>query len=111
MNIIVKAPHMDLTEAMRQHVESKVGKLPRYSDGIQTIEVILDTEADKAVVEILVTARRKTTFVATHRDEDMYAGIDQCIRKVTEQIRRHKDKVRDRQGTPLGETMEEASQE
>ena len=108
MNIIVKAPHMEVTEAMRLHVESKVTKLPRYYDGIQTIEVILDTEADKAVVEIVVTARRKNTFVATHRDEDMYAGIDQCMRKMTEQLRRHKDKVRARHGTPLSESVEEA---
>ena len=110
MKTIVKAPHMEVTEAMRQHVESEVEKLPRYYDGIQAVEVILDTEAEKSVVEIVVTARRKTTFVATHRDEDMYAGIDQCVRKMTEQLRRHKDKIRNRQGKPLSETVEETGQ-
>ena len=97
MNIVVEARHMDVTDAIREYVRSKVGKLPRFYDNIQSIEAILDIEADQPVVEIVVTARRKTTFVATHRDEDMYACIDRCLDKVTEQIRRHKDRVRHRQ--------------
>jgi putative sigma-54 modulation protein len=105
VNIIVKARHMDVTDAMRQYVESKAAKLPRYSDPIQTIEAILDMEADQAVAELVVTARRKTTFVASHRDEDMYACIDQCLHKIAEQLRRHKDRVRDRQAPPLGQTL------
>lgn len=110
MNVTVKARHMEVTDAMRQYVESKLAKLPRFYDNIQSIEAILDIEADHAVVEIVVTAPRKTTFVATHRESDMYASIDQCLRKITEQIRRHKDRVRDRQSTPLGETAQPSSE-
>lgn len=106
MNIIVKARHMDVTDAMREYVESKVAKLPRYYDSIQTVETILEMEADHAVVEMVVTARRKATFVATHREEDLYASVDQCLQKISEQLRRHKDKVRDRQGPPRSESPE-----
>lgn len=101
MNITVKTRHMEVSEAMRDYVESKVAKLPRYYDNIQSIEAVLDMEADQAVVEIVVAASRKATFVATHREEDMYASVDQCLRKITEQLRRHKDKVRDRQTSRL----------
>ncbi len=105
MNIVVKAPHMSVTDAIRQHVEGKVAKLPRYYDNVQSIDVTLDKEGEQSSVEILVTARRRQTFVATHRDNDMYAALDQCIHKITEQLRRHKDKVRDRQGPSHEETM------
>jgi len=67
---------------------------------------LVTMEADQAVVEIVVTASRKATFVATHRQEDMYASVDQCLRKITEQLRRHKDKVRDRQTSPLSQSAE-----
>ena len=100
MNIAVNARHMNVTNAMREHIESKLDKLPRIYDGIQTIEAILDMEADKAVAEIVVTASRKHTFVATHRDEDMYTSIDQCLDKITQQIRRHKDRIRNHRVTP-----------
>ncbi len=100
MNIVVKARHMEATDSIREYVQTKAAKLPKIYDSITSIEVILDLEADKSVVEILVQAKRKATFVATHRDDDMYASVDQCLHKITEQIRRHKDKVRDRQTAP-----------
>lgn len=104
MNIVVKAPHMPVTDAIRQHVESKVSKLPRFYDGVHSIEVTLDKEGSQSAVEIVVGAR-KNTFVATHCDNDMYAALDQCLHKITEQLRRHKDRVRDRHGPPHEETM------
>jgi len=108
VNINIKARHMDVTDAIRAHVESKVRRLPRYYDGIQSVEIILDVEAEHTVVEMLVSARRKATFVATHRNADLYAGVDRCVAKIVEQLRRHKDKVRDHQGLSLSESVPEA---
>jgi len=94
VNITVNARHMNATEAMREYAESKVAKLPKYFDNIQSIDVILDTQAGEACCEIVVQASRKLTFVAHTRDADLYASIDQCSDKVAQQLRRHKDKVR-----------------
>ncbi|MBN1942081.1 MAG: ribosome-associated translation inhibitor RaiA [Phycisphaerae bacterium] len=103
MNITIEARHMDVTDAIRQYAESKVEKLPKYYDNIQSIEVILDMDGGQPSVEIIVQASRKNTFVAHYRDADLYAGIDGCVDKVSQQLRRHKDKVRDRQGPPHSE--------
>ena len=110
MNIVVRARHTDVTAEIRQRVESKAEKLSRYLGEIQTVEVTLDVEGDKPFVEIIVTARKKATFVATAREDDMIACIDHCLHKIAEQIRRHRDKVRDRQGPPHSETMETGSE-
>jgi len=107
VNIIVKARHMEVTEAIRQYVQSKASKLPRYYDNVRSIEVLLDMEADKPLVEILVTAGRKNTFVATHRGGDMYNCVDQSLHKIVEQLRRHKDKVRHHQGPSRSEALED----
>ena len=104
VNIIVNARHMEVTDAIREFVEKKVSKLPRFYDNVQQIQVQLSREADNNVAEIIVTAKRRNTFVASHRDADLYASIDQCLHKITEQLRRHKDRVRDRKATPLSET-------
>lgn len=95
MNVTVKARHMDITDSIRDYVETKADKLDRYLVGLQNAEVIIDMEADKPVVEIVARAKKKNTFVATHRDDDMYACIDVCLDKVIQQLRRHKDKLRD----------------
>ena len=102
MNITVNARHMDVTDSIREYIEGKLGKLPRFYDSIQDIEVHLDMEADKSVVEIVAHAKQKHTFVATHRDGNLYACVDFCFDKISQQLRRHKDRVRDRQGPPHG---------
>ena len=103
MNITIEARHMEVTDAIRQYAESKVEKLPKYYDNIQSIEVVVDMDGGQPSVEIIVQASRKNTFVAHHRDADLYASIDECVDKMAQQLRRHKDKVRDRQGAPHNE--------
>lgn len=103
MKIVVKARHMDATQAIRDYVESKVAKLTRFYGNIHGIEVTLDMEADQPTVEMVATASHKATFVASHRDPDMYACVDQCVDKVAEQMRRFKDRIRHHQGPGLDE--------
>ncbi len=111
VNVSVDARHMDVTAAMREYVETKLAKLPRFFDRIHAIEAILDLEADKAVVEIVVTADKKNTFVATDRQEDLYAAVDGSVDKITQQLRRHKDRVRHRQGEPIAQALQAAEAE
>jgi putative sigma-54 modulation protein len=100
VNIVVTSRHMNVPEDFRQKAEAKVEKLERYFDSLQSVELTLDHEADQAKVEILAVAKHKTQFVATARDGDLGVALDQCVHKVSEQIRRHKDKVRDHKGVP-----------
>lgn len=103
MNVTVNARHMEITDALREYVEKKIAKLPKYYDNIDAIDIVLDVEGGQPAVEIKAHARRRQTFVAHHRvdntngrEGDMYSAIDGCVEKAAEQIRRHKDKVRDR---------------
>ncbi len=103
MDVTINARHMDATDAIREYVDTKASKLPKYLDDIHSIEVTLDIDADQPFVEIVVQAPRKHTFVASHRNPDMYACIDGCLSKITEQLRRHKDKIRSHQGVSRSE--------
>ncbi len=94
MNTVIEARHMEVTDSLRQYVESKAQKLPKYYDNLHSIEITLDMEADQPMTEIIVHAGKKNTFVASVRNEDMYACVDQCMHKIAEQLRRHKDRIR-----------------
>ena len=106
MNIVIEARHMEVTDSLRQYVESKAEKLPKYYDNIHSIEITLDMEADQPMTEIIVHAGRKSTFVASVRNEDMYACIDQCMHKIAEQLRRHKDRIRGHHAPPRSSVAE-----
>ena len=107
MNAVVKARHIEVTEALRQYVQTKTDRLPRFYGHITSIEVILDMEADQPVVEIVIHGKKKSKFVAKNRAPDMYACIDQCVAKISEQLRRHKDKVKHHRGPSHAEAMEQ----
>lgn len=87
---------MDLSPALKAFAEQKVGKLTRYYDRIQEIEVVLDSGKDQIKVEIIVNAEHKNMFIAHADGPDAYANIDQCVDKLERQLTDHKTKVRNR---------------
>ena len=100
MNVVVSSRHMTVTPALKTFAEEKVGKLTKYYDRIQEIEVILDANKelgkDHTSVEVIVNAEHKNMFVAHHGDGDAYACIDACVGKLERQLSDHKKKIRNR---------------
>lgn len=96
MVVTVSSRHMEVTPPMKSYAEQKAGKLLKYYDRIQEIEVIFDAGKDNARVEMIVNAEHKNTFVAHHDQGDAYACIDGCVHKLERQLSDHKKKVRNR---------------
>ena len=96
VNVVVSSRHMDITPPLKAYAEQKVGKLTRYYDRIQEIEVVLDSEKDHQRVEIIVNAEHKNIFIAHQEGPDAYANIDSCIDKLERQLTDHKSKHRNR---------------
>jgi len=44
MQLLIKGKNVDVTDAMRAHVEKKLGRLDRYLDSIGQTEVEISTE-------------------------------------------------------------------
>lgn len=105
MDVNIIGRHMDITEAMKAHANEKVGKLPHFLDNLQSVDVCFATDAGEYMVEIVAHGKRKSTFVATHRGDNIYGCLDQCIHKMEQQIRKHKDRTRDHQGPTHEESM------
>ena len=97
MVITVSSRHMDVTAALKAFAEQKVGKLTKYYDRIQEIEVIFDASGKETMrVEVIVLAERTNNFVAHHDDADAYAALDECVHKMERQLSEHKKKFRNR---------------
>ena len=92
MNIHITGRHMDVTEAQKRLIESKLSKLGRLIDGITDIHVTLSVEKYRQRAELKVHSRGNTYLTATEESEDLYASIQQVIEKVQAQARKHSDK-------------------
>lgn len=91
MNLKLTGNHVEITDAMREYVISKISKITRHFDHVIDVSVILSVEKLKQKAEANVHVRGKDIFVETD-SEDMYASIDSLIDKLDRQILRHKEK-------------------
>jgi putative sigma-54 modulation protein len=92
----ITGKHIEITEAIRKYAEEKTSKLPKYYNGVNHVEVIIDGEqSGKTSVEILAMGEHSKIFVVTETSEDIYRCIDAAVHKLERQLRRKKGKERD----------------
>ena len=91
MNLKLTGNHVEITDAMRDYVTSKISKIKRHFDHVIDVSVILSVEKLKQKAQANVHIRGKDIFVETD-SEDMYASIDSLIDKLDRQILKHKEK-------------------
>src|SRR5258706_6615021 len=90
VQLTVSSRHMDLSPALREHAEQKAGKLSKYYDRIQEIEVVFDNAKDSVAAEIIIHADHKNMFVAHHSVVDAYVCLYACVEKLERQLTDHK---------------------
>jgi putative sigma-54 modulation protein len=96
----ITGKHIDITEAIRRHAEQKTSKLPRYYNGINQIEVIINGQPGGNInVEIIARGEHSNVFIGTKRAEDAYQCIDGAVRKLERQLRRKKSRERNKKHT------------
>ena len=93
----ISGKHVTITDSIRAHAEEKTSKLPRYYDGINQVEVIVDSShgVNKISVEVIARGEHGNVFVATETGEDAYPCIDGAVHKLERQLRKKKTKERD----------------
>lgn len=96
MVIVVSSRHMDVSAPLKSYAEQKVGKLTKYYDRIQEIEIVFDAGKDSMQVEIIVNAEHRNMFIARHAGTDAYACVDGCMDKLERQLTDHKERFRNR---------------
>ncbi len=95
MQINLSGHHVEITEALRNHVSSKMERLERHSDKITDATVTLSVEKNRQKAEASVRLAGADVF-AHHETDDMYASIDTMVDKLDRQIIKHKQKITSR---------------
>ena len=102
MIVTITGKHIDITDAIRAHIEDKASKLPRYYNSVSQVEVIVEQSAGVMLsVEVIASVEHREDVVARETGEDLYACIDLVMHKMERQLRKIKEKQRDNKyGTP-----------
>src|SRR5690606_2728335 len=104
VQIAITCRHGKITDEVRDSITEKSQKLLTLFERVTAIQVTVDFEKDRALVEILVDAEHKHNFVAQATEDQVMAAFDQSLHKMEQQIRRYKEKIQDhRRDRPLAE--------
>lgn len=94
MNYNIRGERIEVTDALRDYVEKKVGKLERYFETPPTSDVNVKLSVRKDAHNVEVTIPMPGLMLrAEEKNPDMYASIDLVVDKLERQIRKHKTKV------------------
>ena len=92
MQVIVTGHHLEITDALRAHIDAKFEKLARHFDNVTDVHVILSVEKLVQKAEATLQLSGAKLFAEDHQ-EDMYAAIDAMEEKLERQITKHKEKT------------------
>ena len=93
MQINLTGHHVDITDSLRNYVDTKFEKLERHFDHINNVHVILNVEKLSQKAEATMHLNGGEVF-ANSEHTDMYAAIDSLIDKLDRQVIKHKEKLK-----------------
>jgi putative sigma-54 modulation protein len=92
MQINLAGHHVELTDALRECVNTKFAKLERHFDHINNVYVVLTIEKLNQIAEATVHLKGSELH-AKAENNDMYVSIDALVAKLDKQILKYKGKI------------------
>lgn len=96
MKFNVRGDKLVVTDAIKDYIETKIGKLDKYfkEDSI-TANILLKIRGNEQIIEVTIPT---DNFILRSEEEheDMYAAIDLVLDKLERQIRKNKTKLKKR---------------
>ena len=100
MKIEFTGRHIDVTPAIRAHVDEHFNKIESLFDGKPAkIHIIIEVERGRHRSEAVVNWRNEV-LTAESSNSDMYQSLTQTVGKIEKQARKLKDKVIDNRTRP-----------
>ena len=96
MNLSMVARQLDMTDAIRTHIEHAVESLKKYHLDIISTRVVISADEKHGKkgfsVDLNLNLPQKTAVVIKQKDKDLYAAIDLATERAQKVLRRHHDK-------------------
>ncbi len=97
MKVEVTSRNDGVSERAREYAEKKVSKMSRFFERITSAKVILESDGDLHKAEMVLSAGGGATLVGEATDTvSLYAAIDNALDKLERQVKKHKEKLVER---------------
>ena len=96
MNIIISGKQMDLTDGIKNAIEEKLGRLDFYLHPSTDVRVTVSAKKARQKVEVTIIPISGPIIRAEDIEENLYAAIDVVYDKLNKQLRRYKNRLKDK---------------
>jgi putative sigma-54 modulation protein len=107
MNISLVGRHVELTDAIKQHLNNSIETLKKYHLDIISVTAVASANERKGKmgvsVEFTINLAAKNSVVIKQNDTDLYAAIDIAIERAQKALRRMHDREVDHHKVGLNE--------
>ncbi|WP_019529084.1 ribosome hibernation-promoting factor, HPF/YfiA family [Dasania marina] len=93
MQITITGHHVEITDGIREAVNSKLSKIDNHFPDIQTVDVIVTVEKNRQIAEANTHFLGKD-FSAKADNEELYKSIAEMSSKLTKLLQRQKEQVK-----------------
>ena len=98
MNKNIVGRHFELTDPIKEYINSAIDGLEKYNLDIISATAIISGDEKNGkkgyTVEFVINLKDKNTIVITQRDKDVYAASDIAIERTKKSLRRYADKIK-----------------
>jgi putative sigma-54 modulation protein len=101
MQTSVTFKNLDPSDPLKSYVQDKLDRFDRLLDNPAEANVVLSVEKFRHIAEINISGDRLTIY-GKEETNDMYSAIDMVLDKLEKQIKKSKQKVRERRITLKG---------
>ena len=110
VNLTINSRDLEVTSAMRVHVENGVEKIRKHFDHVidATVFFMIDNATEKALrhtAELTIHLKGRELYAEAH-NEDLYHAIDAVVNKIERQVAKHKEKTQDHHHEKLADQNE-----
>lgn len=104
MNVKITGLHLEVTEAIREYIHTKLERTTNHVDGVISTAVTLSVEKLKQKAEVDLHLAGKSIHVEA-QSEDLYAAIDLVMDKLDRVLLKHKEIATDHRKTASGREL------
>lgn len=95
MQVRITGRHVEVTPAVKEYAEEKLGKLVRFFNRITSIELLLESIKGVQRAEAVAHVEHSAPVVGHSDKADVIAAVDEVADKIERQLKKHKEIVRD----------------
>ena len=92
MRVMITGRHVEITPALRRHIETRMKRLERYGVTLGGVQVVVGVEKYRHTAEVILRLNGATIQGRASTNE-MYASIDRLLGKIGRQVRKRKEKL------------------